>query len=86
MSKSDDLENEIKGLFTQSIEQVPIKDEVEHASHIANRQRGYMDVVIMICIGAMAVFSAFIAPKNHPAQNPVNQKKTRKPQGEILNE
>jgi len=87
MSKSDDLENEIRGLFTHSIEQIPIKDEVEHASHIANRQRGFMDVVIMISVGAMAVFSALIAPKNHPAQHPMNQNKTEKlSKGETLNE
>lgn len=62
MSKSDDLENEIRGLFTKSIEQIPVKDEVEHASHIANRQRGFIDVAIMICIGAMAVFTALLSP------------------------
>jgi len=87
MSKSDDLENEIRGLFTQSIEQIPVKDEVEHASHIANRQRGFIDAIIMICVGAMAVFSAFIAPKYHPVQHPVNQDSSQnQSKGETLNE
>lgn len=71
MSKSDDLEDEIRGLFNKSIEQIPVKDEVEHASHIANRQRGFWDVAAMICIGAMAIFTALLSPKTPiSAHNP----------------
>lgn len=69
MSKSDDLEDEIRGLFTQSIEQIPVKDEVEHASHIANRQRGFIDAIIMICVGAMAIFTA-LASANWSLKSP----------------
>lgn len=66
MKRSDDLEQEIRGLFNKSIEQVPLKDEVAHAYHIANRHRGIWDVVIMIGIGALAVISAALAPKARP--------------------
>lgn len=62
MSKSDDLENEIRGLFNSSIETIEGRDEVQHASHIANRHRGYLDAAAMICVGAFAVLTALFAP------------------------
>lgn len=73
MNRSDDLEQEIRGLFNKSIEQVPLKDEVAHAYHIANRHRGIWDVVIMISIGALAVISAVLAPKTHQKQHTTEQ-------------
>lgn len=62
MSKSDDLENEIRGLFNSSIETVEVRDEVVHASHIANRHRGLLDAAAMISVGALAVVTALFAP------------------------
>jgi DNA-binding phage protein len=82
MSNSDELEQEIRGLFNKSIEQVSGQDEVTHAYHIANRQRGIWDVAMMIGVGAMSVVRVLLAPGT-PLSQSNNNKNTN---GDEVNE
>lgn len=75
MNDPDELEQEIRGLFNKSIEQVSGQDEVAHAYHIANRQRGIWDVAMMIGIGAITLIRVMLAPSTNltrPNNNKIN--------------
>lgn len=75
MNDPDELEQEIRGLFKKSIEQVSGQDEVTHAYHIANRQRGIWDVAMMIGIGAITLIRVLLAPST-TLSRPNNNKST----------